>query len=196
MRAARWCARLGIALLLLAVQPRAWAWHPDPVAGAIIGAGLAVAALAITGPPPAAPARDTLAASVGSFKVAQHEGSAALYGAEYRFGGRRFWNGQPIVGLAFTPRHTKYAYAGLRFSLPVGGRLQLASDFALAGYSRGNGQDLGSAKEFYFAFGVDYRFAGDLRIGLEVRHLSHDDLFSTYDPGADMAALTVSLPVR
>jgi hypothetical protein len=196
MAATQWCRRLVVALPLLVAQPRAWAWHPDPAAGAIIAADAAVAWFAITGPAPAEAARAELAASIGAFNVAQNKGSSAQYGVEYRFGGRRYWNGEPVVGVAVTAQEAKYGYGGLRFALPVGERLELASTFALAGYSRGNGKDLGSAKEFYFEFGADYRFANDTRVGLAFRHLSHDDLFSTYDPGADIAVLTISFPTR
>jgi hypothetical protein len=196
MTATQWCRRLVVALLLLAVQPRAWAWHPDGGDAAIIGADLAVAWLAITGPPPAEPARDELAASFGSFNVRENEGSTPIYGVEYRFGGRRFWNGQPIVGVGETAQDSKYGYAGLRFGLPVGPRLELTSDFALAAYSRGHGKNLGTAKEFYFSLGVDYRFADDARAGLAIRHISHDDLVTTYDPGVDIVVLTLSFLVR
>jgi hypothetical protein len=196
MTSTQWCRRLVVALLSAAVPPCAWAWHPDAVDASIIGADLAVAWLAITGPTPAEPARDELAASFGSFNIRENEGSSPIYGLEYRFGGRRFWNGQPIVGVGETARDAKYGYAGLQFGLPVGPRWELTSDFALAAYSRGHDKNLGTAKEFYFSLGADYRFANDTRAGFAVRHISHDDLVTTYDPGVDIFALTISFPIR
>ena len=43
---------------------------------------------------------------------------------------------------------------------------------------------------------VARRFANNMRIELAARHMSHDDLFSKYDPGADILAISVAFPIK
>ena len=134
--------------------------------------------------------------SAGAFDVGHQVDLTSVYGAEFRFGGQHFWNSRPAIGFTFTLHQTVYGYGGLRFNLPLPYQMEVASTFALAGYSRGNGKNLGSAKEGYFELSVGRRFANNMRIELAARHMSHDDLFSNYDPGVDILAISVAFPIK
>ena len=187
--------RLAVAAFLLTPAPHAWAGQIDPGAAAIILADLVVTWKAITGPA-AKPEPDALAVSAGAFDVGQRLDKTAVYGAEYRFGGRRVWNAQPIIGVGATPHNAVYGYGGLRFSVSLAKEWEVASDFAFAAYHRGEGKDLGSAKEFYFSLGLGYRLANGTRVELAARHMSHDHLFSRFDPGVDIVAVGLAIPLK
>jgi hypothetical protein len=192
----KWYSRWAVVVFVLMQAPVAWAFNPDAGAVALIIADALVTGKAIASPPPAEAAPRMIAVSTGVFDIGEPQKLSTVYGAEYRFGGRYFWNSRPVIGLAVTPHRTAYGYGGLRFSLALPHHLEVASDFALAVYSRGNGKDLGSAKEFYFETSVAYRFANDTRIELAARHLSHDGLFSSNDPGTDMFAVSFAFPLK
>ena len=189
----RW---LALAVLFLTSATSAWAFNPDAGAAAIIVADVLVTGKTVLSPPPAEPPPSMVAVSAGAFDVGQQVDLTSIFGADYRFGGQHFWNSQPVIGFAVTPHQTVYGYGGLRFNLSLPYKLEIASTFALAGYSRGNGKNLGSAKEGYFELSVGRRFANNMRIELAARHLSHDDLFSSYDPGVDILAISVAFPIK
>lgn len=185
-----------LSILFLFPVSSARAFNPDVGALAIIVADALVTWKAATSPPPAEPPPSMVAVSAGAFDVGQQVDLTSVYGAGFRFGGQYFWNSQPVIGFAVTPHQTVYGYGGLRFNLSLPYQIEVASTFALAGYSRGNGKSLGSAKEGYFELSVGRRFANNMRIELASRHLSHDDLFSNYDPGADILAISVAFPIK
>ena len=187
---------LALAGLLLASASHASGFNPDAGAAFIIVADVLVTGKAILSPPPPQAPVGLAAVSAGAFDVGAGSDPTPVFAAEYRFGGQHFWNSQPVIGFAATARRSIYGYDGLRFNVSLPYQMEIASTFALAGYSRGNGKNLGSAKEAYFELSVGRRFANDMRIELAARHLSHDDLFSSYDPGVDIVAISLALPVR
>jgi hypothetical protein len=192
------CRWLALTVLFMTSCASAWASNPDAAAAAIIVADVLVAGKTVLSPPPAEPPPSLVAVSAGGFDIGQHQqvDLTSVFGAEYRFGGQHFWNSQPVIGLAVTPHETVYGYGGLRFNVSLPHEWEIASTFGLAGYSRGNGKDLGSAKEAYFELSVGRRFADNTRIELAARHLSHDDLFSSYNPGVDILAISVAFPIK
>ena len=189
----RW---LALVVLFLTSTSSAWAFNPDAGAVAIIVADVLVTGKTAMSPPPAEAPPSMVVVSAGAFDIGQQVDLTSIYGAEYRFGGQHFWNSQPVIGIAVTPHQTVYGYGGLRFNLSLPYQIEIASTFALAGYSRGNGKNLGSAKEAYFELSVGRRFENDMRIELAGRHISHDDLFSNYDPGVDIIAISFAFPIK
>jgi len=193
MEQRRW---LILAILLLMCVSPAWAFNPDAGAVAVIVADVLVTGKAALSPAPATPPPSMVAVSAGAFDVSQQMDFTSVSGAEYRFGGQHFWNSQPVIGFAVTANRSIYGYGGLRFNLSLPYQIVVASTFALAGYSQGNGKNLGSNKEGYFELSIGRRFGNNMLVELAARHLSHDDLFSTYDPGVDILALSFAFPIK
>ncbi|HMJ49776.1 MAG TPA: hypothetical protein VK440_04315 [Burkholderiales bacterium] len=192
MKQYRW---LVLAILVLG-RGSAWAFNPDAGAVAVIVADILVTGKTALGPPPATPPPSMVAVSAGAFDVSEQTNLTSVYGAEYRFGGQHFWNSQPVVGFAITANRSIYGYGGLRFNLPLPCQFVVASTFALAGYDQGNGKYLGSPVEAYFELSIGRRFSNNMVVEIAARHLSHDDVFGTYDPGVDIVALSLAIPIK
>jgi hypothetical protein len=184
------------AALFLAAPLSASAGGPSPTVAAFLLADVYVAWKAAHSPAPLDKDTPFIALSAGDFDIGVRQDPTNVYGVEYRFGSRPFWNAQPIAGAAVTPHSSAYAYGGLRFALPVTQNIEVSTDFALAAYSRGNGKDLGSAAEIYFALGASYRFSNNVRLEISGRHVSHGHFVSTYDPGVNMLAIGLAFPLK
>ena len=168
----------------------------DPeVQGLAIATGLVVAtALAI---PPEAEV-DHLSFGAGRFDPIKNVQPATTLGIEYRFGRLLWWKLAPFLGVGVTTQHSVYGYGGVRLAAHWGERVAVSPSFAIGGYSRGGGKDLGHPPVVgRFGLDVEYRFDNDLRLGLGYHHFSNGKVLGqTNNPGTEIIAVTVSLPVR
>ena len=120
------------------------------------------------------------------------------FGLEYRMGRLLWWRLRPFAGAGITTQHSFYGYGGIRLATYWGEHIVATPSFAVGGYSRGAGKDLGNPP-IVGRFGVDlgYRFQNDLLVGLAYHHISNGKLLGQItNPGTEIVALTVSMPVR
>lgn len=118
---------------------------------------------------------------------------SAGFGAEYRFGAH-LWMVHPFIGLNATSRGGIYGYGGILFDVSVIDRLWFTPSFAVGGYHRGSGRNIGSVIEFRSALELSYEFSNKSRLGVRFEHLSNAGISST-NPGMENFWLVYSVPV-
>ncbi len=154
------------------------------------GAGLALALCAVR--PAAAQDPAFLAFSAGGFDVNDDQ-SAAEARIEYRSDFRRFFLA-PIVGLMANSDGGVYGYGGVALDLFFGRRIVVTPNFAIGGYRRGDGKDLGSVLEFRSGLEVAYRFDDRSRLGIAFSHISNASIDDN-NPGTESLVLTYAVPL-
>jgi len=167
----------------------------DPeVVGLAIAAGVIVATAFVT---PEREESDHLAFGVGGFDVVKDVEPATAFGLEYRFGQPHWWKIRPFVGAGVTTRGSFYGYGGIRLATYWGDRIVATPSFAIGGYSRGAGKDLGTpAVVGHFGIDLEYRFDNDMLLGAGYYHMSNGKVLGqTINPGTEVVSLTLSIPV-
>ena len=149
----------------------------------------------------ATPARDEadhVAIEAGGFDSIKNVQPATTFGLEYHIGRSLWWKLRPFAGMGFTTQHSLYGYGGIRLVEYWGEHIVATPSFAVGGYSRGAGKDLGNPPVIG-RFGIDlgYRLPNDLLIGLAYHHISNGKLLGqTTNPGTEIVGVTVSIPLR
>lgn len=185
---------LGAALCLLACVLAGPPAAANTVVQAILAADAAL--IGLTGASPQTPVRGPrLAASAGRFDIVHRRDLATMGSLEYRARRPLVWKLRPEVGGAVTTDGGGFAWGGLRYLWHAGTHWRLAADMALAVYHRGNGKRLGS--HVLGRSGVEAGWCGRrgrcLMLGFH--HMSHDHLFSHYNPGVEILRLTLVWPL-
>ena len=157
---------------------------------AILAAG-AVLALAAPGPA-AAQEPDFLAFSAGGFDVNDNETAAEVL-FEYRWDKKLVFVGR-TVGLMVNSDGGVYGYGGLTLDLFFGRRFVVSPNFAVGGYVRGNGKDLGSVAEFRSGVDFSYRFDDRSRLGIAFHHISNAGIDDN-NPGTESLVITYAVPL-
>ncbi len=132
--------------------------------------------------------------SGGAFDANRRFNPATEFGLQWR-GGGRFWRFGPLAGVMATSDSGFDAYGGFSLDLPVGTRLVLRGSFAPSYYSKGNGKDLQGHLQFRSGVEAGWRFGNELRLGVELYHLSNASL-QDRNPGEESLVLTLALPAR
>ena len=124
--------------------------------------------------------------------------ATTAFGVEYRVGRLLVWKLRPFIGAALTTDHSFYGYGGIRLATQWGEHIIVTPSFAVGGYSRGAGKDLGHPPVLgRFGLDVEYRFDNDMRVGAAYHHLSNGKLLGqTNNPGTEIVGLVVSIPIR
>ncbi len=120
--------------------------------------------------------------------------TAALLGAEYRFGDV-LWIISPFVGVSGTSDGAFYGYGGFGFDINFTPNLVLTPNAAAGYFARGSGTNLGSWWEFRTGAELDWRFADYSRIGVAFHHTSNAGLTKT-NPGEQSVMLVYSIPMH
>jgi len=118
---------------------------------------------------------------------------SAAFGGEYRFGAH-LWIVHPFIGLNATSHGGVYGYGGILFDVSVIDRLWFTPSFAVGGYHRGSGRNIGSVIEFRSALELSYEFGNKSRLGVRFEHLSNAGISKT-NPGVENFWLVYSVPV-
>ena len=191
-RLLRACA--GLALAVMGIGPA----DADPgvqaleaVAGGVVLAAILTDRLVHEEP-------DYAAVEGGQFDAVKGVQQAAAFGAEYRPKGIVWWKLRPFVGAGFTSARSLYGYGGVRLATHWGEHVVITPSFAIGGYSRGEGKDLGNPP-LVGRSGLDFEYAFDLgvRVGLAYHHMSNGKVLGqTQNPGTEIVGLTVSTPLR
>ena len=141
---------------------------------------------------------DRVAVGVGRFDPVKNVQQATAFGAEYRNDGVVGWKLRTFVGAGFTSGGSLYGYGGIRFDAYWGRRVVITPSFAVGGYSRGEGKDLGNPPVLG-RFGLDFEYAFDnaVRVGLAYHHMSNGKILGqTNNPGTEIVGFTISTPLR
>jgi len=166
--------------------------------------GLVVATLGVTivsealGKAPSREDRASLMVEGGRFDVvpnASNRAAANQLELEYRPGRYLVWKLKPLIGFGGTATSSFYGYAGLRLDTFWGPHVVIAPSFALTGYSRGRGKDLGSPP-LLGRSGIDlqYGVSDDVRVGVSVHHMSNGKLLGQRrNPGTAGAGITLAV---
>lgn len=99
----------------------------------------------------------------------------------------------PFVGVETTPRGNIYGFGGLIFDFLIGRYFVISPNFAVGGYSQGDGKRLGSPIEFRSTAEGGFRFENNARLTVYVSHISNAEL-TELNPGAEMAGIYLHLP--
>ena len=168
----------------------------DPeVQGLAIATGIIVAAAVAT---PEHDESSLVAFEAGRFDLIKNVKPATAFSLEYRAGQPLWWKIHPLLGAAFTTEHAFYGYCGVGVVTYWGERVVVTPSFAIGGYSRGSGKDLGHpAVVGRFGIDFEYRFESDWRIGVAFHHMSNGKVLGqAVNPGTEVVGVTVSLPLR
>jgi hypothetical protein len=123
---------------------------------------------------------------------------ATAFGVEYHVDKLVWWELRPFVGAGFTSERSAWGYGGIRYATNWGEHIVVTPSFAIGGYSRGQGKDLGHPP-VVGRFGIDfeYRFDNGMRIGAAYQHMSNGKVLNqTNNPGTEVIGATFSLPIR
>jgi hypothetical protein len=134
---------------------------------------------------------------VGRLDPVKNVQQATTLSAEYRFGNPFWWKLRPFLGAGFTTQRSFYGYGGIRLATYWGERVVATPSFAVGGYSRGTGKDLGSPPVVgRFGIDLEYRLDNDVRVGAAYHHISNGKaLNQTNNPGTEIVGLTLSIPM-
>jgi len=141
---------------------------------------------------------DQVAFEAGRLDPVKNVQPATAFGLEFRAGQILLWRLRPFIGAGFTADHSFYGYGGIRVGAHWGDHVVVTPSFAIGGYSRGDGKDLGTPA-IIGRFGIDleYRFDNDVRMGVGYHHMSNGNVFGQEtNPGTEVVGLTLSIPVR
>jgi len=180
-----------IAAVALAAQATAVSADPEVQALAIATGVLVAYAIAT----PDDQESSHLAFEVGRFDAVKNADPATAFELEYRFGQEFWWKLRPFIGGGVTSDRSGYGYGGIRLPTFWGEHVVITPSFAIVGYSRGDGKDLGSPPVLgRFGIDLEYRFDNDLRVGAAYHHFSNGKAFSqTTNPGTEIIGITLSM---
>jgi len=134
---------------------------------------------------------DFIALGAGAYDINGTE-PEAQFRAEYRFQDR-FLFLKPMLGLLVTSEGSFYGYGGIRIDLYLSPRWVFTPNFAIGGFAKGNGKDLGSALEFKTGAEIDYRFDSHARLGIAYDHISNAGI-TKHNPGENGVIVYYALP--
>jgi len=184
----------GLALATLGAGPA----HANPEVEALAVAAGGVVLAAISSGRAFREEPDSIAVEGGRFDAVKDVQSATAFGVEYRAKGIVFWKLRPFVGAGVTSDQSLFGYGGLRLATHWSGRFVITPSFAVGGYSRGEGKNLGDPPVIG-RFGLDFEYAldGGTRIGLAYHHMSNGKVFGqSENPGTEIVGVTVSTSLR
>lgn len=192
-------ARKFLFLLLIAASLSAVPAKPgrasDPAVIGIAAASAPLLLWAIFEPEPKTRSPDLLTLKVGSFDVVDGDNRAVDFGAEYR-SNLWVWKFKPFIGVDGTTDGSVYTYLGLRLDAYFFKRLLVSANLAPALYVPGSsGKDLGSNGVLRSGIEIAYIFDGGYQFGGYFTHMSHGEVFSSTNPGTEIAGVTFSVPI-
>jgi lipid A 3-O-deacylase len=140
-----------------------------------------------------AKAEESLAFGAGFYNVFDNTENSTWLTAEYR--GKYLWNNlQPIFGTAGNFDGALYFFGGLAYDWKVGNNLYVVPSLAAGLYGQGDSKDLGGAIEFRSSIELAYRFDNDMRLGVQLQHLSNASIYDK-NPGTEMLMVNYTIPL-
>ena len=170
----------------------------DPVVQGLAVATGAVVLAEILWPSANPDQRDFVAFEAGRFDAIKKEEPATEFELQYNFGSPLVWKIEPIAGIGATTDKSFWGYGGIRLESYWDSRVIIAPSFAVAGYSRGNGKNLGTPAVLgRFGIDVEYVVDRDIRIGVGLHHMSNGKVLGQeVNPGTELLGAIVSIAIR
>ena len=142
--------------------------------------------------------RDFVALEAGRFDAIKKEDPSTEFELQYNFGSPLLWKIEPIVGIGATADKAFWGYGGIRLDSYWDSRLIISPSFSVAGYSRGNGKNLGTPAVLgRFGIDVEYAVDRDIRIGVGLHHMSNGKVLGQdVNPGTELFGAIVSIAIR
>ncbi len=131
--------------------------------------------------------------AAGVFELDLAKTRAGELSLQYR-GGLNTGPLHPLAGVMVTTDAAVHVFAGFGIDVPLSGSLVLRPSFAPGFFSRGHGQDLGSAFEYRSGIEVAVRLPGGRRVGLEFDHVSNAGTGRS-NRGEESLTATFALPL-
>jgi hypothetical protein len=101
----------------------------------------------------------------------------------------------PKVGGFVTNKGSTYFYGGFNLEFPIyDKRLFVIPGFAIGGYSKNSGKNLGGPLEFHSSIELNYKLKNCHRIGVAFGHISNASIYKK-NPGEEDLTLTYSIPL-
>lgn len=171
--------------------------HADDVVNGIAIASAALIVESLFVDTPTQNEADFVSLEGGRYDAVRQVKQATEFGLEYR-SGYFLWKFKPFFGGGLTTQEAFYAYAGIRLDTYWGKHFIVTPSFAVVGYDRGDGKNLGSPPILgRSGFDFQYRFDDDMRIGVAFHHMSNGKVFGQkINPGTELVGLTFSVPVK
>jgi hypothetical protein len=177
-----------------AIAAAPMAGRADPAVQGIEFGAIPIVLWALFANAPEEPQQDYVTFGGGIFDAVDGIDRAGEFRFEFR-PGLMLWKFKPFIGMAATSDAGFYAYGGLRIDAYFGRRIVASPSFALVGYHRGDGKDLGSSGVARSGFDIAWRFDDDSQLGVAFHHMSHGEVFGHVNPGTEMVAVTYSIPL-
>ena len=196
MRMSKDAASVCVSLALAVIGTGPAGADTEVQALAVAAGGAVLAAMFIDRPVHEEP--DYFAVEAGQFDLVKNAQQAAAIGAEYRSKTIVWWKLRPFVGGGFTSDYSAFGYAGIRLATYLTEHVVMTPSFAIGGYRRGEGKDLGDPP-VVGRFGVDLEYAFDdgRRVGLAYHHMSNGKVLGqTENPGTEIVGVSISFPIR
>ncbi len=134
-----------------------------------------------------------LAISGGVFDTNRHN-SQMMFGAEMRFN-QLHDIFIPKAGVLATTKDAIYGYAGFNLKFPIiDNKLYMQPGFAVGGYKKNNGKDLGGPIEFHSTIEVSYKLPNNHALGVSFGHISNASIYKR-NPGEEDLLFVYSLPI-
>jgi hypothetical protein len=183
-----------IALSLALASPA----RGDPVVQGLAAATGVIVLAEIFWPSANPDQRDFVSFEGGRFDAIKNDDPATEFELQYNFGSPLLWKIEPIVGIGATTDKSFWGYGGIRLDSYWNSRLIVSPSFAVAGYSRGNGKNLGTPAVLgRFGIDVEYAIDRDIRIGVGLHHMSNGKVFGQeVNPGAELLGAIISIAIR
>lgn len=130
-----------------------------------------------------------LTLALGGFDIGKS--ATAMGQLEYRFS--TGWSGfRPQAGFFVTADSATYLYGGIGYPFAINDNWSVIPSISAGYYNNGADKDLGYDVEFYSQLRLEYRLAGNARIGLGIGHISNANIVDK-NPGAETAYLSYSI---
>ena len=183
-----------IALSLVLASPA----RADPVVQGLAAATGVIVLAEIFWPSANPDQRDFVSFEGGRFDAIKNDDPATEFELQYNFGSPLLWKIEPIVGIGATTDKSFWGYGGIRLDSYWNSRLIVSPSFAVAGYSRGNGKNLGTPAVLgRFGIDVEYAIDRDIRIGVGLHHMSNGKVFGqAVNPGTELLGAIISIAIR
>ena len=170
----------------------------DPVVQGLAAATGVVVLAEVLWPSANPDQRDFVSFEGGRFDAIKKEDPSTEFELQYNFGSPLLWKIEPIVGVGATTDKSFWGYGGIRLDSYWDSRVVISPSFAVAGYSRGNGKNLGTPAVLG-RFGIDLEYAidRDIRIGVGLHHMSNGKVFGqAVNPGTELLGAIISIAIR
>jgi len=170
----------------------------DPVVQGLAAATGVVVLAEILWPSANRDQRDFISFEGGRFDAIKKDDTATEFELQYNFGSPVLWRIAPIVGVGATTDRSSWGYGGIRLDSYWDSRVIVSPSFAVAGYSRGNGKNLGTPAVLgRFGIDVEYAVDRDIRIGVGLHHMSNGKVLGQeVNPGTELLGAIISIAIK